>query len=193
MSIENITENILNDAKQTADISIKSAEKTADEIIKNAKNEAEAIKNAAVEKTQKESENLKSRKVSAAELQGRKMVLGAKQDAIKKSFDSALKKLGSMPEDKYIKYLTEEIIKVPNCEGTIILNKRDKEKIGERLIKAVNDKLSAEKFTLSNDTVNSSGGFVLKSGNIEINSTFEALLDSMKDELTNEVASALFK
>lgn len=193
MSIENITANILKDANENAQISLNNAEKTKNDIVNNALNEAEAIKKAAAEKAEKDSESLKSRKVSAAELQKRKMMLTAKQDAIKKSFDVALQKLKSMPEDKYIDFLTKEISKVPYNEGMIILNKQDRDKIGEKLVKAVNEKLNAEKFKLSNETVNSLGGFVLKSGAVEINSTFETLLDSMKDELTNEVANALFK
>jgi V/A-type H+-transporting ATPase subunit E len=193
MSVENITANILSDAKQIAEVSLANAEKSKEEIINKAKADAEAIKQAAREKVNKDAENLKSRKLSAAELQGRKMMLGAKQDAIKKSFDEALKKLSAMPEDQYIEFLTKEITNVPYSEGTIILNKQDREKIGEKLVKAVNDKLKAEKFTLSNETVNSQGGFVLKSGAIMINSTFETILNSIKDELTNEVANALFK
>ena len=193
MSVENITANILSDAKQIAEVSLANAEKSKEEIINKAKIEAEAIMQAAREKVEKDAENLKSRKLSAAELQGRKMMLGAKQDAIRKSFDEALKKLSAMPEEKYIEFLTREITNVSYNEGTIILNKQDREKIGEKLVKAVNEKLKAEKFTLSNETVNSQGGFVLKSGAIIINSTYETILNSIKDELTNEVANALFK
>jgi V/A-type H+-transporting ATPase subunit E len=193
MSIENITANILSDAKNIAEVSIANAEKTKQEIIDKAKVEAEAIMKAAAEKSEKEAEGLKSRKVSAAELQGRKMMLSAKQDVIKKSFNRALEKLKTMPEDEYLNFLTDEIAKIPNCKGTIILNERDKNKIGEKLVKAVNEKLKAEKIVLSDKTIESSGGFVLNNGSIEINSTFETILDSMRDELTNEVARALFK
>jgi len=193
MSIENITANILNDARQIAEISLNNAEKSKKEIIDKAEKEAEAIKSAAAENTCKDAESLKSRKVSAAELQGRKMMLGAKQDAIKKSFDEALNKLKSMPEDKYIGFLTNEIATLPYKEGKIILNKQDKEKIGKKLIESVNGKLGEGKFVLSDETVNSGGGFVMKSGAIEINSTFETVLEFLRDELTNEVANVLFK
>ncbi|MEL7649655.1 MAG: V-type ATP synthase subunit E family protein [Sedimentibacter sp.] len=193
MSIENITSNILADAKNAADVSLANAEKTMQDIINNAKNEAEAIKKAAAEKAEKEAESLKSRKESAAELQKRKMMLSAKQDAIKKSFNAALEKLRNMPEDEYMNLLANEIVRIPNCAGTIVLNQRDKNNIGEKLVKAVNERLKAEKIALSNNTIESSGGFVLKNGAIEINSTFETILDSMKDELTNEVANALFE
>ena len=98
-----------------------------------------------------------------------------------------------MNDDEYLNYLTQEIFKIPNVEGNIVLNSKDRENIGERLVKAVNEKLGAEKVALSNDTVQASGGFVLKRGKIEINSTFETIIDSMKDELTRQIANALFK
>lgn len=192
MSIENITAAIIGDAKSIEETSVKNAEKTMEEIISKAKIEAEEIINQAAEKDVKDAEGLKSRKVSAAELQARKMILGAKQAAIQKSFDLALEKLKSMPEDKYLNYLTEEIIKIPVKEGIIILNQRDRDKIGEKLIKAVNQRTSAQKYKLSDKTVNVSGGFLLRNGNIEINNTFETLLNSIKDDLTSEVANVLF-
>jgi vacuolar-type H+-ATPase subunit E/Vma4 len=34
---------------------------------------------------------------------------------------------------------------------------------------------------------------VLKRGKVEINNTFETLLDAMRDELTGEIANVLFK
>ena len=193
MSIDNITSRILSDAKNNADSSLTNAENTKQEIINKAKSEAEVIIKTESERAAKDAVDLKNRRVSAAELQGRKMLLSAKQEAIKKSFTAAIDKLKVMPEDKYLSFLAQEIVKIPNCEGSIVLNAKDRENIGERLVKTVNEKLGAEKVSLSKNTVKSSGGFVLKRGNVEINSTFETLLDSMKDELTGEIANALFK
>ncbi len=192
MSIENITATIISDAKLVEETSVKNAEKSMEEIISKARIEAEEIMKQTAEKCIKDAESLKGRKVSAAELQARKMILGAKQEAIQKSFDLALEKLKSMPEDKYLNYLTEEIIKIPANEGIIILNQRDRDKIGEKLIKAVNQRLNVQRYKLSDNTINASGGFLLRSGNIEINNTFETLLNSIKDDLTSEVANALF-
>ena len=193
MSIENITSKILSDAQNNADSSLKSAESTKQELLNKAKAEAEALIKTEAEKAANDAVELKNRRVSAAELQGRKMLLSAKQEAIKKSFGAAIEKLKAMPEDEYLSFLGQEIIKIPNCEGTIVLNAKDRENIGERLVKAVNEKLGAEKIVLSKNTVKASGGFVLKKGSVEINNTFETLLDSMKDELPGSIANALFK
>lgn len=193
MSIDNITSKILSDAENNADSSLMNAENTKQEIINKAKSEAEIIIKTEAERAAKDAVDLKNRRVSAAELQGRKMLLSAKQEAIKKSFNAAIDKLKAMPEDEYLSFLAQEIVKIPNCEGSIVLNAKDRENIGERLVKTVNEKLGAEKVALSKNTVKASGGFVLKRGSVEINSTFETLLDSMKDELTGEIANALFK
>jgi V/A-type H+-transporting ATPase subunit E len=193
VSIDNITSKILSDAKNSADSSLMNAENTKQEIINKAKTEAEALIKTEAERAAKDVEDLKSRKVSAAELQGRKMLLSAKQEAIKNSFDATIHKLKAMPEDEYLNFLVQEILRIPDCEGSIVLNAKDRENIGERLVKTVNEKLGAEKVALSEDTVETSGGFVLKRGKVEINNTFETLLDAMRDELTGEIANVLFK
>jgi V/A-type H+-transporting ATPase subunit E len=193
MSIENITSKILSDAQNNADSSLMNAENTKREILNKAKDEAGLIIKTEAEKAANDAVELKNRRVSAAELQGRKMLLSAKQEAIKESFDAAIEKLIAMPENEYLSFLAQEILKIPNCQGNIVLNAKDRENIGEKLVKAVNKELGAEKVALSENTVRASGGFVLKRGSVEINSTFETLLDSIKDELTGEIADALFK
>jgi len=193
MSIENITEKILSESNNIAGTSLKDAEELSIKKINEAKQKAELIINEAAEKAKIESTVLISRKVSSGELQERKMILGAKQEAIKKSFNKALEKLSAMDEENYINFLVNEILNNTNCEGEIILNETDKVNIGEKLVNTVNEKLNGKKVVLSNHTVKTSGGFILKNGDIEVNSTFEALLGSIKEGLTFEVANALFK
>lgn len=193
MGVENIASDILEEARQAAEISVKNAEKSKDEIICMARIEAEKIKNDAAADAVKNAENIRSRHISSGELQARKMILGAKQEAIKRSFDAALERLISMPEDKYIDFLASEIIKIPYNGGTIVLNVRDRDRIGEKLVKIVNERLKTEKFKLGDEAVNAAGGFVLKSGSIIINSTFETILNSVRDNLTNEIANILFE
>lgn len=193
MSIENITEKIIGEAKNVAESSLNNANSQSFKIIEEAKKQGEAIIAEASVQTNIEAETLKNRKISAAELQTRKMLLTAKQECIKKSFEVALDKLKHMPEDEYISFLAEEIQKIPNCNGEIILNEQDKINIGEKLVKVVNENINGSKVVLSSKTTQASGGFILKNGDIEINSTFETILSSIKDGLTFEVANALFK
>lgn len=193
MSIENITKKILSEAENYAESSIKNAENQSVDIINEAKKQAESIITETSSRFSTEADTIKNRKVAAAELSSRKMLLMAKQEAVKRSFDKALIKLREMPEEEYISFLEGEIIKIPNCRGALILNEQDRERIGDKLIKLINDKLGENKIELSTETIQASGGFVLKRGNVEINSTFETMLSSVKDSLTIEIADILFK
>jgi len=121
------------------------------------------------------------------------MILSAKQESINKSFVEAHNKLTQLPEEKYINFIIDEIMKSSFNEGELILNEKDKKNIGEKIVSLVSEKLKTNKIVLSDKTIHASGGFVLKNGNIEINSTFETILSSVKDELTYEVANVIFK
>ena len=77
MSIENILEKTLEQAREKADQIRKEAQETGNRIL------AEAEK-----KGKEEAELLKSRRTSVAELEVRKMRLGAKQEAISKAFST---------------------------------------------------------------------------------------------------------
>ena len=45
---------------------------------------------------------------------------------------------------------------------------------------------------LSNETRDIKGGFILEKNGIEVNNTFEALVNSLKEDLEYEVANVLF-
>jgi V/A-type H+/Na+-transporting ATPase subunit E len=193
MSIANITEKILNEANEISETSLRNAESRSLEILNEAKEKSSEILAEAEVKAKEEAEAIKSRIISAGELQERKIILNAKQEAIKKSFNLALEKLSTMPEDKYINYLIEEIVNINNCKGEIVLNETDKNKIGEKLVEIVNERLNGNKVVLSENSINTKGGFILKNGDIEVNNTFETILSSIKEGLTFEVANTLFK
>lgn len=193
MSIENITEKILAEANDAASAILQKAESQSLEIINEAKSKANDFLNNEALKSENDAEILKQRKVSAAQLQAKKMLLSAKQESINKSFEEALKKLNNISEEVYINFILSEIEKSSLLEGELVLNEKDKKNIGEKLVILANEKLNTNKIKLSNRTIQASGGFVLKNGNIEINSTFETILSSIKDELTFEVANVIFK
>jgi len=193
MSIENITQKILAEANDAAKAILEKAEMQSSEIINEAKNKADEMLKNEISKSENDAEILKQRKVSAAQLQAKKMLLSAKQESINKSFQQAHNKLTQLPEEKYINFIIDEIMKSSISEGELILNEKDKKNIGEKIVKIVGEKLKSNKIVLSNKTIDASGGFVLKSGNIEINSTFETIINSIKDELTFEVANVIFK
>lgn len=121
MSIVSITDKILAEANSIAEATINDANIQSQEIIDEAKKKAENIIAEASNLSKIEGENIKTRKVSAGELQARKMILASKQEAIKKCFDLALEKLNQMTEKEYMDFLVKEISKI-HRDGEIILN-----------------------------------------------------------------------
>ncbi|WP_130862946.1 V-type ATP synthase subunit E [Bacilliculturomica massiliensis] len=137
-------------------------------------------------------ETVKKRKASVAELEARKMRLGAKQEAISKCFDEALLRLAKLPEDAYIDLLARTIEASGADGGELLLTAADRAKIGEKLVSRVNEGGKAGKVTLSEKTISASGGFVLKKGAVELNSTLEVMVEAVRGEVTPKVVATLF-
>ena len=77
-------------------------------------------------------------------------------------------------------------------EQKIILNNNGKKIIDESLLSEINKELGSKaSVILSKETRNFKGGFILEKDGIEINNTFEALVNSLKDDLSQEVARVL--
>ncbi len=74
---------------------------------------------------------------------------------------------------------------------TLILNEAGLKSVTPAFIERLNKKIDAQ-ITLSETKGNFKGGFILENNGIEINSTYEALVSSLRDELEFEVAKVLF-
>lgn len=192
MGIENITEKILaeahNDARRIFDKGRYDSRDTIyrmERLLKQKKSDMEA-------KALSDAETVKKRKHSVAELEARKMRLGAKQEAISQCFEEAMIQLTALPEEKYIDLLARTIDKMEPEGGEILLNSRDRERIGEKLLAAVNGRDNRAKLCLAEDTISAAGGFVLRKGAVEINSTLEVMVAAIREEVTLQVVETLF-
>ena len=123
----------------------------------------------------KDCEDKVQRMQRLANMEAKKEVLAEKQDIIQKAFLSASAKTG---------------------QEEIILNQRDKDKYGLRLLKAANEKLNANgiagNLQLSEYIGKFAGGLILKQGSIEINCTIEILIELCKDEMSAQLSEVLF-
>lgn len=192
MSIENITGKILAEAREQSEQVLTEAGEKSRAIIEKAKVQAEKIRKEHEEKAEEDACLLKSRRTSVAELEVRKMKLGAKQSLVSRCFDEALDKLANMEESEYLEFLTSAVLATGAVEGELILNARDKKAIGEKLVKKVNGAGKPVKLTLAEATVNAKGGFVLRQGSVEINSTLETMINGIRESATPDVVKALF-
>jgi len=197
MSLEKILERIEQDAQNEADKIKSRASANADEIIKKAEAEAEELKAQALEDAKDEAEQRKERIIATARLDLRKELLAEKQNAIDIAFREAIESLVNMDDGKYREIMQDMILpNVQTGEEEIVLSDRDKTRLGESFLKEINKQLSKSggkgNLTISPDSYNILGGFVLRRGKIELNSSFESLFKSSRYDLETEVSKILF-
>lgn len=192
MGIETITEKILAEANDDARRIFEKGRYDGrgtiyrtERLIKQQKSEME-------KKMLEDVETVKKRKNSVAELEARKMRLAAKQEAISRCFSMALTRLSQLPEEDYIGLLERTILNSGVEGGEVLLTPKDRDRIGEKLIELVNKSGKVGTLTLSQDTISAAGGFVLRKGKVEINSTLEVMVEAVRGEVTPEVVKALF-
>lgn len=192
MSIEKITSKITCDAEKAAEAVRAEAAEKCDEIIRAAEARAEEILAAGERRSAEDKEKLIIRKKSVADIDGRKMILETKQKLIGRCFDLAVDKIVSLEKDRYIAFLTALVKKTGEKEGELILNPSDRSRLGEELISALGTEIEGCRITLSTETRNIRGGFLLKKGLVYMNGTVETLIEEAREELAGEVASQLF-
>jgi len=197
MSLEKILERIQQDAQSEVDRIKGRASATADEILKKAQAEAETLKVQALEDARDEAKQRGERIVATASLDLRKALLAEKQETIDTAFQAAVDILVKMGDAEYRKIIKDMILpNVQTGDEEIILSERDKARLGDDFVQEINRQLAESgkkgNLTISQDTYNIVGGFVLRRGQIELNSSFESLFKSSRDDLESEVSKILF-
>ena len=128
-----------------------------------------------------------------ARMEGRKSVLALKQDMVSKSFDLAVDKLVDLPEEQYVALLAKLAAQASvTGDEQVVLNARDREKIGPAVVAAANARLSDGKLTLSDEVGAFRGGLLLRRGSIEANCTVELLVELCRGDMAAELAKVLF-
>ncbi|MFA6941201.1 MAG: V-type ATP synthase subunit E family protein [Clostridiaceae bacterium] len=195
--INNLKNKILEEAEINKQNIIKNAGEEAAKIIEKKVSETKVREKEIIEKAKLEAVSKKERIISNAQLKIRDEKLTVKQYVIEEVFNESLNKLYSLSKEQYLKFFIEKIsnLNIIGDEKVIISNK-DREVISTEVLKAINENLISKgkkgNLTLSNETREFTGGFIIEKNGIEINSTFEALISSMRDDLEYEVARVLF-
>ncbi len=128
-----------------------------------------------------------------ARMEGRKAMLAAKQELVGDSFRKALEQIVSLPEEDYVAFLAKLAAGAAvTGDEEILLNARDRERVGEKLVQAANALLPDGKLRLSPETREIAGGLILRRGSIEANCSAELLVDLSQTELSAKVAEILF-
>ena len=186
---ETIINSILSEAQAKADAIVAEAQAKADEILKNANEQADADMKAAMEQAEKEAKDISDRRVSVAELEGKKYLLSLKQNLLSDCFEDALKKLCSMPDKQYLQIISSLLSYAEDGES-VVISCNDEKRITSDFVKS---NVKGKKVSLSSERGDFSGGIVLSKDGYDKNMTFEVLLKQVREECEAEVAALLFK
>lgn len=195
---DKIVKKILEDAKAKADAIKADTQEKARAVEEEAKQKAERKKEHILEQAHKNAEEHKRRIIGVAQLEARKDKLAAKQDLISDVFEQALKQLESMDDQSYFKVLQNLLLEhAETGEELVFCSAKDQGRIPDSFWQEVNDTLVKQgkkgELKPAETTRDIRGGFILQSEGVEINCSFEALLEMHRDELEPEVAAVLFQ
>ncbi|MCR5664232.1 MAG: hypothetical protein K6G17_05035 [Oscillospiraceae bacterium] len=132
-----------------------------------------------------------------SQMEARKSLLALKQEMVSRSFELACRKLVSLPEAEYVSLLARLAAEASvTGEEELVFNSRDRAAVGEKAVKAANDRLAAEgrkaALTLSGDVGDFAGGLLVRRGAIETNCTAELLVELQRGGMSAELAAVLF-
>lgn len=193
-NINNLTSKIIKDAEDKKEVILSEAEKEKNKILNKRQAEASTAERVIIEKAGIEAISTKERILSSAGLQARNEKLKAKQEVIREVFQMSIEALCNLSEDDFRGFVKDSILN-NNIEGEqkIIFNDRYNKIDNTSLLCEINKELGSKaSVTLSEETRNFKGGFILEKNGIEINNTFEALVNSLRDDLCSDVAKVLF-
>jgi V/A-type H+-transporting ATPase subunit E len=193
-NISNLTSKILEDAEAKKEVILSDAEKEKNKILSKKQEEAKIAEKIIIEKAEIEAVSRKERIISSAKLEARNEKLKAKQEVISEIFEISIENLCNISEKEFKEFIRLSILN-SNIVGEqkLILNDIGRKIIDGSFLSEINEELKSKAtVTLSEETRNFKGGFILEKDGIEINNTFEALVNSLKDDLNQEVARVLF-
>lgn len=179
-----IINKIISDAENASSSAVSSAEAQAQAAIASARAQAEEDLRSERENAEKEGESLLSRRMTIARLDGKKVLLGAKQQIVSDTFAKALNKLCSAPEAEYFALVKKGVQKYAEPGDTVVLS--EKAPFGaDKLQSAVAGitVLKQGKFK---------GGAVISGAKRDTDLSFEALVADYYEKRSGEVARAIF-
>ena len=196
-NLDNLSSKIIEDANIKAEAILKEAKNNGASMIESKVKDAKAQEAQMIEKANAEASTVKQRIISNATLTVRNEKLTAMQSVVDRVFEESLEVLSEINEEQYLQLLKSYLLSMPIAgnEEIIIPSKYKSIVTGEYLQK-INEALKASgkigdmKLSLEDRNINS--GFIVLKNGIEINNTFESLVNSLRDELESEIVKELF-
>ena len=187
-----ILKGITDEASIKAEEILEKAKTESEELLANARAEAKAFAGEVVSAALKKAVTIKANAESAADLVIRDAKLKRKNREIGEAISTAVTKLSALPDEEYFALLLKMVSKIAeDASGEILLSEGDlKNRKTDILVKGI--KSNGFNLELSKTSADIKSGFILKYGDILINSSFEAIVAEKKERLEDAVKDVLF-
>ena len=188
------SETILNRIKADCDQKVNAIELEAEEkrksVLAEAEDQAEKLESEIAGKTSRDLKRLESSTAGRCELERRNALLKRRRTEIDKTINGLLSFLINQDDNSYFEYVYKLCAQLKGKSGEIMLNSRDLQRLPSDFEQQVKSRgLDA---SVSQTPAQISGGFVLKSGDIEENMDFAAIISARRDELEDLINRELF-
>ncbi len=191
-AVEHIIDRIKRDATERAKEHIRKGQKEAGKIETSIEVELEKERKAISLENEKAMKMLRGRALSEAKLEARKLKLNIKEDAIKRTFQEANKKLQALGPSETEQYLRRAITNASKIlHGNMMVQCREKDRQLMSSIVAG----TGGRAQISPESIDCLGGVIIHSADktARIDATFDGLLERLRNDLRKEVAEILFK
>jgi V/A-type H+-transporting ATPase subunit E len=196
-NLKNLSSKIVEDASNKAEAMLKEAKDNGTSIIASKVKSAKALELQLLEKAKIEASTAKQRIISSTKLTVRNEKLVAMQEIIDKVFQGALEKLLVISDKEYLELIKSYLLSMPIAGNEeLIIPTKFRNVFSEEYLSEINAALNASgkigEMKLSSGERNVNSGFIVMKKGIEINNTFENLVNSLRDELEAEIVKELF-
>lgn len=193
--LEKIVNHIGEDAQDAVSCILNEAEEKAENILNEAKAACKKIEDEANAKVDYINKNMASRSASSAQMQKKRILLKARQEIISDCIEQAHSSLKSLNDNEYFKLIERMFAKfVLPQDGVMYLSETDLKRLPQNFEENVR-KIAADKngsISVSKDTRDIDGGFIIAYGGIEENCSFKAIFDDSHEKLQDIVRNVLF-
>jgi len=193
MALDDILRKIESDAKQDASALVDDGRREADAVLAAARARAEAERARLESIAAQRADEERNRIVTLAKLSARRDLLAEKQRLIERVFDETHKRLAAMPADAYRQFIKSALLSSVETGDEEVVIGEDESRIDQAFLDDVSRAIrGGAKLVLSSERRRIDGGFILKRGKTETNSTLATIIRAAREEYESEVAAILF-
>lgn len=132
---------------------------------------------------------------TSGEMETKRLLLRTKTELINETIAMALRQLRELPEQDYLNVLQTLARNYARAgEGEMRLSQRDMERLPASFEQVLNEALAKQgaRVRIGAQPARIDGGFLLIYGDIEVNCSFEALLDASLEQVKDALSRELF-